>query len=258
MKGFRLPPSSAGLENAVVVIALPPAYLCPGGFMANHHGKILNVFCPLLGLACVLFSGSIAHAKDGPLQGWLTLEWGQRLDYALEARVMLENRLSEKDPLWSRYETTPELVWHYSPRYDFSIGYMNTGLWMGDDTFMDGHEAVVSTTVKIPVKDLMVTSRQRFQAGTMSEETTAVFRQQTRLLYTGSWVPLHLKPFLADEWFCDLTGRGITQNRLMAGLMYEINRAWSVSVWGMRLDQWNERDELETAPVVGLDLMLSF
>jgi hypothetical protein len=214
-------------------------------------------------LLWLLLSGSAMTmwAEDvKPPQVWLNGLLSQRLDYGLELAIETEQRFSSGERFYDRYEITPQLIWHYSPRYDFSIGYEENRQWTANHTETAGHEAFATVTLKYQMRDWLLTSRQRIQYGVDNdEETSGVFRQRTQLSYELPRLPWRLKPFLADEWFYDIeNGNDITENRLQLGVSYQINRAWRIEVYGMRLDQWNDEGNLTTTPVTGINVNVSF
>jgi hypothetical protein len=199
-----------------------------------------------------------SHAA--PFQSWLTASWSQRYDYGLEGTVEVEQRFASGPNVYQRYEITPQLIWHFSPRYDFSVGYEENREWDEAHHDQGGHEAFASTTIKLPLKQWLFTSRQRVQGGFMDGgESSLVFRQQTRLSYEIPRLPFRLKPFVQDEWFFDLiNGGGLQENRAMIGLRYTFNKAWGAELYGMRLDQWTPSGQRTTTPVLGLNLNASF
>ncbi len=212
---------------------------------------------PVLG-ALMVSQARAQNTKD--VESWLTTSISQRFDYGLEFMLETEQRFSTGAQVYQRYELMPQLIWHYSPRYDFSLGYEENRQWMEDGEDIAGHEGFATVTLKFPLKQWLLTSRQRLQGGINDEDKSMViFRQQTRLSYELPRLPFRLKPFLQDEWFVDLIdGNGVTENRIQLGLSYEINRAWRAEIYGMRVDQWDMMGVHSTTPVVGLNLNLAF
>lgn len=208
-------------------------------------------------LFCLLVPGSL-RAGEGPVQVWWMEEARQRLDYALEISVEAEQRLQAEGPLLARYEITPLLTWKYSPRYDFGIGMEQSGTWNADDSLSEGYEGVFFATIKVPFKDYLLTSRQRFQAGVDEEEGNGVFRQQTRFSYEGERLPLRLKPFVSEEWFVDLDGGYFSENRFQLGASYTVNDHTAVSLFAMMFSQWTEAGDYTVSPVVGLSVNFGF
>lgn len=195
-----------------------------------------------------------------PFQSWLTASVAQRYDYGLEFKMEAEQRFSTGDQVYQRYELTPEVIWHYSPRYDFSVGYEENRQWDGQGKDMAGHEGFFTGTIKLKIKEWEFSSRQRFQFGWDDEDNSSgIFRQKTQVIYNGPGFPFRLKPFLSDEWFADLVeGRGVVENRVQLGLRYEINRAAAVELYGMMQEQWDDMGEGFTTPVVGINVNFVF
>jgi hypothetical protein len=192
----------------------------------------------------------------GPMQSWLTINLGQRLDYGLEAKVEVMNRLENRASPWLAVEVDPELVWHYSPRYDFSLGYehteMNTSPYITSDT------AFFTGTIKVPVQRWIFTSRQRVELGVQNSESAEVFRQENKLMYRTPWFSEKLGVFVMDEWFFDFEQNQISQNRAAIGISYEINKAWAVEAYAMRLDEWDMVGRNSNNPVLGISTNLNF
>lgn len=220
----------------------------------------------LMVLACVLGSVQQLRADQGPFQSWLTVSYSQRLDYSLEFMMEGESRFQGEDPEWNRLELMPQLIWHYSPRYDFGIGYENNRTEFMDDMESVGNEGFLFVTVKLPVREWTFSSRQRFQAGVEEmedmEETTAMFRHLVRVQYDNGHMPLKLVPYLENEWFFNLMDGYLSQNRVRAGLGYPVNSHVMVDVYGMRLDEWKEMEGMPDPhvwlPVFGVSLNLEF
>ena len=216
---------------------------------------VLGLLCSGIGLGLFL-NQAVAQR---PFESWLTASVSQRYDYGLEFKMEAEQRFSTGEQVYRRYELTPQVIWHYSPRYDFSVGFEENRQWndQGDDTA--GHEGFFSGSIKAKLKQWEFSSRQRFQFGWDDEENTAgIFRQRTELIYNDERFPFKLKPFLSDEWFLDLLeGQGIVENRLQLGLRYEINRSASLELYGMMQNEWSGAEE-GTTPVLGLNLNFVF
>lgn len=225
--------------------------------MSKIHHLWLSWTLPLLG---VFAASHVQAQKTKDLESWLTTSISQRFDYGLEFMLEHEQRFSTGDQIYQRYELSPQVIWHYSPRYDFSLGYEENRQWMEEGEDIAGHEGFGSVTLRFPFKQWLLTSRQRLQGGFDDEdENMLVFRQQTRLSYELPRLPFRLKPFAQDEWYVDLiNGSGITENRMQVGISYEINRAWRAELFGMRVDQWDMMGMHSVTPVVGINLNLAF
>jgi hypothetical protein len=202
-------------------------------------------------------------AGDEPVQAWFMQSYAQRMDYGLLFELETEERLvTEGRETLSRFEATPQIVWNHSPRYDFGAGYEFAQMWESDGMELQEHTGLAFFTVKLPVRDFRITSRQRFQfgAGVRGEETKeiAVFRHRLRVDWDTERLPFRLVPFLSNEWFLDLTDGEFRENRLVGGLMYRVNEALALEVFGMRLDEWNQEGEGKTSPVAGLAVNVEF
>ncbi len=212
----------------------------------------------------------MAEEKTAPVQIWNTNALSQRFDYGLEAVIEEENRMAVESPVWRRHAISPQLIWHYSPRYDFAIGYENKRDWtdqvtedeMGtrvDTVEEEENSGFFSGTVKLEMAGWAMESRQRFQWGLAEDGTTGEFRQKTDLRYEKPLLPFGIKPFVADEWSYDLLGsRELSQNELMMGFMVDFNRVLRVELFGLRMDEWDVAGNLLTTPVLGLKVSARF
>lgn len=216
----------------------------------------------------------VAHAEQS-FSSWLMMEWSQRVDYGLEPRLSIENRVADAKPDWQMIEVTPELTWHYSPRYDFSVGYVldyedqATGMLgepapeddgmrdMYDGKTVTAHLAMASATVLLPIKDFNLSSRQRIEVGVRQDETAGVFRQLNRVDYMGQF-PLRLKPFVSHEWFWDFEEGYLVESRTIIGVGYEIMPHQAVEIFGMRRDVWNRAGYSDAGHIFGVTWMFNF
>ena len=183
----------------------------------------------------------------------------QRLDYGLEARIEGEEWGSASTPEFARYEITPEILWHYSPRYDFTLGYQHSETFRANESSLEGDTAIIAAKVKVPFagESWMLTSRQQFQFGTGDPAYANVFRHQVMLQYRG-FLEKRLQPFIANEYFLNFSGGGITENRASIGVGYELNKATSIELYFMRVDTWMPNQGNVFIPVIGLNLNLHF
>ncbi|MDX2225807.1 MAG: DUF2490 domain-containing protein [Verrucomicrobiae bacterium] len=210
-------------------------------------------FIPALILFCLL-----APLRAGEPQTWINTSVSQRLDYGLEAAFEAEQWLASDSPVYRHYELTPQLIWHYSPSYDFIVGVESSKTWDAMEEETDENTGLVAVNIKLPLKRLNLQSRQRFQAGYEDERDVFFFRQRTVADYDFGWFQGRLKPFLADEWFFDIRNGFLSENRAQVGLSYQFNKATRFELYGMRDDQWSSMGNLNTTPVVGVSVSFGF
>ena len=213
----------------------------------------------LLALAglCLLVAPRLRAEERAPFESWLMMDWGQRLPYSLEAFLAVEQRFKAEGRGYIHSEVTPQLLWHYSPRWDFGIGYQNRLQWFDDGTQTTANEAVLEATALLPVADWFFSTRQRVQIGDKDGDLSAFFRHRVVAEYRGNF-PFGLMPFVADEWFLNMTNGQVFQNRLMAGLGYSFNDAFKVELFGMRFDRWDDWGQHSVAPVFGVRMEARF
>lgn len=221
----------------------------------------------LIGMAALAavcgMPASPARAGDEPIQAWMMQRYAQRLEYGLLFELETEQRLRTEGPeTLSRIEATPQLVWRYSPRYDFGAGYEFAQMWEDGGMEVREHTGLFFFTAKLLVRDFLITSRQRFQFGVEADEEeteeVAVFRHRLRVDWDTERLPFRLKPFFSNEWFLDLRDGEVRENRLTAGLMYQANAVLALELFGMRLDEWNQEGEGRASPVAGIAANLEF
>ena len=212
--------------------------------------KIMSLLC------CLTFS---VKAQQGrAFEFWSSQGISQRLDYGLELSLESEERISTgKGEAFRNEQVTPSLIWHYSPRYDFQIGYEGEMDWDAEGKLEVGHRGLAVATVKVPFGKWNLSSRQRFDAGVMEEKTVSDFRHMLRLeseLFSKRWVP-----FISDEWFLDLVGARLAENRAQIGVLYRWNRAWESELYGMRRDLWEKESENSSyGMILGVNLRIKF
>lgn len=223
----------------------------------------LNPFFPRAGilfLAAPVFLGFVqsVFAGDSALQVWTMQSIAQRLDYGLAAVLETEQRFgTAHGQAFRRSEVTPQLVWHYSPRYDFGIGYQRMDEWDMDGMHSSADEGLFFATVLVPLREWRLSSRQRFQFGIEEGETTGAFRHRVQLAYEGERLPFRLMPFIANEWYFNLLDGEFTENRFWGGLRYRIHRTTEIEIFGMRVDNLTQSNT-SAVPVVGVALNLKF
>lgn len=200
--------------------------------------------------------------EQGPLMGRIINSVSQRLDYGLEAAVESEEWFTDDRPTFLHYELMPQLIWHYSPRYDFAIGYERDETYQEADdgsTSIDrANQGWTAMTIKLPLQDWYFSSRQMFEAGTSDTGDIYLFRHTVRVEYRREFLPLRITPFVTNEYFLNLSKGEIEENRLTAGLNYPFNKAVSVELFGMRDDQWMPDGNSMVSPVVGLNVKVAF
>lgn len=202
-------------------------------------------------------------AMAGNFESWLNLSWSQRLDYGLEAKIENEQWFSAESPHYKHVEVLPQLVWRYSPRYDFAIGYEYSWTQSDNDMITEGNSGFIDTTIKLPLQRFNLSSRQRFQFGTESSEMgdsqfIALYRPKTILQYDMPWLPVPLMPFLADEVIFDMYNGRLMENRVQVGVAYRFNSSYMIELYGMRVDQWNVTGQHSSYPVAGVNLSMQF
>jgi hypothetical protein len=195
---------------------------------------------------------------NAPLQGWLNTSVSQRFDYSLVAKVEAEAWGSAGNPGLARYEFTPQLLWHYSPRYDFTVGYQHSETFRQNEAGLEGDTAVIAAQINVPFAkdDWLFTSRQRFQFGSGDPAYANIFRHQVTLQYLGL-LPDRIKPFLADEYFVSFLAGDISENRASIGVNYQVNRVTSIDLYFMADHTWSP-GQIAFTPVMGLNLNLHF
>jgi hypothetical protein len=223
----------------------------------RHWGIIL------LSLNLLMTAYPLQAEEQGPLLGRIVDSVSQRLDYGLEAMVEAEEWFSDQRPTFQQYQLMPQLVWHYSPRYDFTIGYERDEIYSvdaeGNRTINRVNMAMLAATVKFPLRDWNISSKQLFEAGSSDEEDEIyMFRHLVRVDYTRPFLPFHITPFVSNEYFLDLAKGDITENRFTLGLGYAVNKAVNVELYGMRDDTWMPDGNSIVSPVVGLNVKVSF
>lgn len=211
-----------------------------------------------LGLLVMMLSCSVVRGEQGPMESWLTASIAQRLDYGLEFKLESESRFSDEANPWRRLELTPQVIWHYSPRYDFGAGYENNWQESTAGELSQGHEGFIFATLKLGLRDWNFFSRQRLQFGVVESEEVGVFRHEVTVVYEGKRLPFGLKPFVSNEYFFDLFFGELSDNRVRVGLRYDINEHVSTEVYGMRVDRWSGDDEHQWSPVLGVTVSLEF
>jgi hypothetical protein len=223
----------------------------------SNHRKIHGRTLILAALSILSVVPGLRAGDDDP-EVWTMQSITQRFDYGLAAVLETEQRFGTgHGQVFQRNEVTPQLVWHYSPRYDFGIGYERMDEWDRDGQHTSADEGLFYATILLPLKDWKLSSRQRFQFGVEEGESTGVFRHRVQVAYEGDRLPFRLMPFIANEWYFDLLDGKFTENRFWGGLRYRFHRTAEIEVFGMRVDDFTHTPT-HTVPVVGVGLNLGF
>jgi hypothetical protein len=205
-----------------------------------------------------LLAFTLNAQQNRAFEFWSSQGISQRLDYGLELSFENEQRLSTAKGETFRSEmVSPSLIWHYSPRYDFQVGYEGEMDWDAEGKLEVDHLGFVVATVKVPYGKWNLTSRQRLDAGDREGQTVSDFRHTLRLeteIFSKRWVP-----FVNDEWFLDLVEGRVAENRAQMGVLYRWNRAWESEIYGMRRDLW-EKDSRDSSYgwIFGVNLRAKF
>ncbi len=200
---------------------------------------------------------SLRAGETRAFESWLGMGIHQRLDYGLEVGLESQEWLSSSDqsPVLRHWEISPTVTWHYSPRYDFFLGYERETEWTTERQTINTDLAVSGFTVLLPLGKWDLRSQQRFETGANDEKTVADFRHLTRVVYHGfsdRWAP-----YVSNEWFFNLMEGDVTQNRFLVGIEYHLTKSLTAEFYGMRRDEW-EADNLSTTPIFGINLNWNF
>ena len=200
---------------------------------------------------------SFALTETG-FQSWQQIQISQGLDYNLTAALEGENRQAFESPSWRYTEFVPQLMWRYSPRYDFATGLEWSASKVPGMAEITGYEPFLETRIKWQRGRWDVSSRQRFQTGSDSEGFVAMFRQLSRAQYRLQGFGDRLSIYAADEWFLNLLQGQIQENRTELGTSYALNSHMNVEVYGMLQNLWNENGVSGSIPVIGCKAILDF
>lgn len=224
----------------------------------------------LIGLWGVLwmswFTAISLKANDGDWQQWTDASWIQTLGNSLDVGLRWEGRWEEDISTFSYYEVEPMLIWRYSPRWDFGVGYeRDERLKPMEDV---EHVPNVSAMLKIPrqpwrlipIFDWRFTNR--FRMDFMVSENNAqdwapVYRNRTDWEARWRWGSKELVPFVFDEWFVDLNQREFTENRAGLGIGVPIVPHWMARLYWMRHDE-KVQGVWTWHPVVGVQIDTQF
>jgi len=213
---------------------------------------------PLLAIVCLLWGvlPSPATSVSG-FEAWQQAEISQRLDYGLVAMLEAENRTLSSSPYWVYNEIVPQLLWRYSPRYDFTSG-MEFSSWRYPGSQLIGYQPFVDTRIKWNGGRWNFSSRQRFQTGIQGEAFMAMFRQLSRLQYQLPGFASRLSLYAADEWFLNLLTGQLVENRAFLGSSYMLNSAVNMELYAVLHTFSNWNGVTGNLPGVGIKAVCAF
>ena len=213
----------------------------------------------LLATALLLaVSPASSAVTENGFQTWQQLQVSQGLNYNLTAILEAENRLSFQSPSWRYTEIIPQLMWRYSPRYDFATGLEWSASRVPGMSEITGYQPFLETRIKWQRARWDVSSRQRFQTGGDTEGFVAMFRQLSRAQYRLQGFGDRLSLYVADECFLNLLQGQIQENRAELGTSYAFNSHMTLEVYGMLQNLWNVNGVSGSIPVIGCKAILSF
>jgi len=182
----------------------------------------------------------------------------QRFDYGLEAMVATESRWAAEGRSLRSLEVMPELIWHYSPHWDFGVGFQKMQNWTADGEEMSQEIFYGSTTFKLPLGKLYSLSNKTLLGkGTISMgHDLTILRNSTRLTYKR-W--MRVTPYIQKDFYWDLEPTfGVTEDLWSVGASLMLNRATSFDIYGM-LNKLNADDGgKETLSIIGVGINLMF
>ena len=218
-------------------------------------------FVALLSLAMASFLISAVNSfgvVENGFQSWQQLQMSQGLDYSLTAILEAENRIALQSPSWRYTEIVPQLMWRYSPRYDFATGLEWSASTVPGMSEIIGYQPFLETRIKWQRGRWDISSRQRFQTGADTEGFVAMFRQLSRIQYRLQGFGDRLSLYAADEWFLNLLQGQIQENRAELGASYALNSHMNLEFYGMLQNLWNANGVSGAIPVLGCKAILSF
>jgi len=215
----------------------------------------LEVIVCLLAIV-LLIPKAIATTVNG-FEAWQQAEVSQRLDYNFSAMLEAENRILSSSPYWVYNEIVPQILWRYSPRYDFTAG-MEFSSWRYPGSLQIGYQPFVDTRIKWNGGRWSFSSRQRFQTGGEGGAYMAEFRQLSRLQYQLSGFSNRLSLYAADEWFLDLLTGQLPENRAFFGSSYALNPAVNLELYGVLQTFANYNGVSGNLPGIGIKAVCAF
>lgn len=194
---------------------------------------------------------STARADDWQL--WTEAGWSQNLGNALVAGFRSQLRFERDMTYVSYYEVEPSLMFRYSPRYDFFVGYER------DARFRPQDEAAnipnFGAIVNLPIKKLEITNRSRIDF-ILNEKAGAEddigFKNLFNIRHPWSIGSKELFPFAFDEFLLSTRMGEVAENKVGMGIEVPIAPHWGAQVYWMRQDLWSDNGESEWHPVLGV------
>ncbi len=218
------------------------------------------------GLAAALAVAPRSAAADGDWQQWTEVSWTQTLGNGLDLGLRWEGHWEEDLSQFAYHEVEPMLLWRWSPRWDFGVGYERDERWVPMAEV--NHVPNVSATFRLPRQpwkllpalDGRLANRSRLDfllPEDAAREWRPIFRNRTEWETRWRWGGNELVPFLFEEWLFDLRAGAFVQNRLGVGLGIPLLPHWLARIYAMRLDE-KIAGVWKWHPVVGVQIQTQF
>lgn len=207
-----------------------------------------------------MITASLEAGIDSP-QFQFNTAISQRFDYGFEAVFATETRVASSGRALREFEVMPELIWHYSPHWDFSVGYDQMTNWDKEGMKMQADLGFASTTFKLQLgKEFNFQNRAALEIGGDNfDENVVLFRNLTRISYTGWVLPYRLKPYISNEVYWQFQPTSdLTEDRLQLGVNYLVNRATTINFFTMLDDYRVFPQDKKIIPLVGLGVTIVF
>lgn len=194
-------------------------------------------------------------SESGTGQQWTEWSYSQTIQYSLQPSLRLEMRFEDDLSEFAYYEIEPMILWRYSPRWDFAVGYERDQRLEPMEEI--DHAPNINAWLKIPMKEWTVIHRFRLEwvLPESNENDRVVFRNRTEWHKRWTWGHKDISTYIFEEWFLNTNEGEISENRAGIGFSYPINPHWSLQAYFMRMDQFTIN---EWNPVLGLQLQTSF
>jgi len=230
--------------------------------LKSKTAGVLQIFAGWLPVTVCLFIGMLLTERASAVsvsgfEAWQQLEISQHLDYSLTAMLEAENRILSSSPYWVYNEVVPQLLWRYSPRYDFTAG-IECSSWRYPGSQITGYQPFVDTRIKWDGGRWSFFSRQRFQTGSEGGAYMAEFRQLSSLQYRFPGFSNRLSLYAADEWFLDLLTGNLPENRAFLGSSYTLNSAVNIELFAVIQTFSNNNGVSGNLPGIGIKAVCAF